>query len=40
MPTTEEIMEQMGSDAEIWGDLEYGAVGLGGFDGLDNGVLL
>lgn len=40
MPTTEEIMERMGSDAEIWEDLRYCAAGLGGCDGLDNGVLL
>lgn len=39
MPTTEEIMGQMGSDADIYEDLEYCAVRLGGFDGLDNGVL-
>lgn len=40
MPTTEEIMEQIGSDAEIWEDLGYCAAGLGGLDGLDNGVPL
>jgi hypothetical protein len=40
MPTTEEIMEQMGSDVDVYEDLEYCAVGLGEFDGLDNGVLL
>lgn len=33
MPTTEEIMGQMGSDAGIYEDLEYCAVGLGEFDG-------
>lgn len=32
-------MGQMGSDADIYEDLEYCAVGLGGIDGLDNGVL-